>query len=120
MPTLRPALLGDMGRVEFNDLLPQLGLCGRGEDMDFLRSGQIDRGASLPINTNGGQLGEAFIHRMNGIAEAVRQIRGTARNQIEGVDHALSGSMLSPPQPRALNRVSAWRTTHRPSTAWSD
>jgi len=29
--------------------------------------------------------GEAYIHGMNGITEAVRQIRGTSVNQVEGL-----------------------------------
>lgn len=73
-------------------VLPQLeefGFCKRGEAKDFLRSGEHARGGSLPINTNGGQLGEAYIHGMNGIAEMVRQIRGTSVNQVEGVEHGL-------------------------------
>jgi hypothetical protein len=32
------------------------------------------------VNTHGGQLGEAYIHGMNGIAEAVRHVRGTSVN----------------------------------------
>ncbi|NGO68545.1 thiolase C-terminal domain-containing protein, partial [Streptomyces boncukensis] len=36
----------------------------------------------LPLNTHGGQLGEAYLHGMNGIAEGVRQIRGSAVNQV--------------------------------------
>ena len=32
----------------------------------------------------GGQLGEAYIHGMNGITEAVRQVRGTSVNQVPG------------------------------------
>ena len=39
---------------------------------------------ALPLNPHGGQLGEAYIHGMNGIAEGVRQLRGTAVNQVEG------------------------------------
>ena len=46
-------------------------------------------GGGLPINPNGGQLGEAYIHGMNGIAEAVRQVRGTAVNQVDGVEHVV-------------------------------
>jgi hypothetical protein len=46
-------------------------------------------GGRLPINTNGGQLAEAYIHGMNGIAEGVRQIRGTSVNQVADVDHVL-------------------------------
>ncbi|MCB1004301.1 MAG: hypothetical protein KDB35_08965, partial [Acidimicrobiales bacterium] len=44
----------------------------------------------LPINTNGGQLGEAYIHGMNGIAEAVRQVRGTSVNQVADVENVLA------------------------------
>ncbi len=69
--------------------LEEFGFCGRGEAKDFVRDGNIELGGSLPINTNGGQLGEAYIHGMNGIAEAVRQIRGTAANPVEGVEHVL-------------------------------
>ena len=43
----------------------------------------------LPLNTHGGQLGEAYLHGMNGIAEGVRQIRGTAVNQVPGAGRAL-------------------------------
>ena len=47
------------------------------------------RGGKLPINTHGGQLGEAYIHGMNGVAEAVRQVRGTAVNQVADVENVL-------------------------------
>ena len=81
-------------------VLPQLeefGFCRRGEAADFLRDGNIELGGRLPINTNGGQLGEAYIHGMNGIAEAVRQIRGTSVNQVDGVEHALVTAGTSVP-----------------------
>jgi acetyl-CoA acetyltransferase len=73
-------------------VLPQLeefGFVGRGEAKDFVRAGHHARGALLPINTHGGQLGEAYIHGMNGIAEGVRQVRGSAVNQVEGVRNVL-------------------------------
>ena len=69
--------------------LEEFGFCKRGEAKDFIRDGNIEIGGGLPINPNGGQLGEAYIHGMNGIAEAVRQIRGTAVNQIDDVEHVL-------------------------------
>jgi acetyl-CoA acetyltransferase len=69
--------------------LEELGFCGRGEAPDFIRDGAIEIGGRLPINTHGGQLGEAYIHGMNGIAEAVRQVRGTSVNQVPEVDHVL-------------------------------
>ena len=69
--------------------LEAFGFCGRGEAKDFVRDGAIELGGALPINTHGGQLGEAYIHGMNGIAEAVRQVRGSAVNQVDGVEHVL-------------------------------
>lgn len=69
--------------------LEEFGFCGRGEAKDFLRAGHHARGGLLPINTHGGQLGEAYIHGMNGIAEGVRQVRGSAVNQVSHVEHVL-------------------------------
>jgi acetyl-CoA acetyltransferase len=64
--------------------LEELGFCGRGEARHLVADGGIELGGRLPLNPHGGQLGEAYIHGMNGIAEAVRQIRGTAANQVPG------------------------------------
>src|SRR6266567_2658082 len=64
--------------------LEELGFCGRGEARDFIAGGAIELGGRLPVNPHGGQLGEAYIHGMNGIAEAVRQVRGTSVNQVPG------------------------------------
>ena len=69
--------------------LEEFGFCGRGEAKDFVKDGNIELGGGLPINPNGGQLGEAYIHGMNGVAEAVRQVRGTAVNQVDGVEHVV-------------------------------
>lgn len=69
--------------------LEELGFCGRGEAKDFVKDGAIELGGRLPLNTHGGQLGEAYIHGMNGIAEGVRQVRGTSVNQVPEVEHVL-------------------------------
>jgi len=69
--------------------LEELGFCGRGEAPAYVADGAIEVGGRLPLNTHGGQLGEAYIHGMNGIAEAVRQMRGTSVNQVEGAEHVL-------------------------------
>ncbi|MER5708942.1 lipid-transfer protein [Streptomyces sp. NPDC042898] len=63
--------------------LEEFGFCGPGEAADFVAADAI------PLNTHGGQLGEAYLHGMNGIAEAVRQVRGTSVNQIPGAARTL-------------------------------
>ncbi|MEY4360967.1 MAG: hypothetical protein RL391_273 [Actinomycetota bacterium] len=69
--------------------LEEFGFCGRGEAKDFIRGGGLEIGGRLPTNTHGGQLGEAYIHGMNGIAEGVRQVRGTSVNQVDSVENVL-------------------------------
>ncbi len=69
--------------------LEEFGFCGRGEAKDFVRDGNIELGGRLPVNTHGGQLGEAYIHGMNGIAEGVRQVRGTSVNPVPDVENVL-------------------------------
>jgi acetyl-CoA acetyltransferase len=69
--------------------LEELGFCARGEAKDFIADGAIELGGRLPLNTHGGQLGEAYIHGMNGIAEGVRQVRGTSVNQVDGAARVL-------------------------------
>ncbi|WP_029527765.1 lipid-transfer protein [Polaromonas glacialis] len=73
-------------------VLPQLeefGFVKRGEAKDFIRAGEHARGGKLPINTHGGQIGEAYIHGMNGVAEGVRQVRGSSVNQVSDVHNVL-------------------------------
>jgi acetyl-CoA acetyltransferase len=69
--------------------LEELGFCGRGEARHLIADRGIELGGQLPVNPNGGQLGEAYIHGMNGIAEAVRQLRGTSVNQVPDVVNVL-------------------------------
>jgi acetyl-CoA acetyltransferase len=63
--------------------LEEFGFCKPGEAADFVAEER------LPLNTHGGQLGEAYLHGMNGVAEAVRQLRGTSVNQIPGAGRTL-------------------------------
>ncbi|MBS0366309.1 MAG: lipid-transfer protein [Proteobacteria bacterium] len=73
-------------------VLPQLeafGFAGRGQAKDFIREGNLELNGRLPTNTHGGQLGEAYIHGMNGVAEGVRLVRGTSCNQVPGAANVL-------------------------------
>ncbi|CRK57781.1 putative thiolase [Alloactinosynnema sp. L-07] len=69
--------------------LEELGFCGRGEAASFVADGHLELDGSLPLNTHGGQLGEAYLHGMNGIAEGVRLVRGTSVNQPGDVDNVV-------------------------------
>ncbi len=73
-------------------VLPQLeafGFCEPGQGWRFVRDGHHRRGERLPVNMHGGQIGEAYIHGLNGVAEAVRQLRGDAVNPVDGAEHVL-------------------------------
>ncbi|UOT06196.1 lipid-transfer protein [Rhodococcus opacus] len=69
--------------------LEELGFCDPGEAKDFIRDGNLEVGGRLPANTHGGQIGEAYLHGVNGIAEAVRLIRGTSTTQPDGIGNVL-------------------------------
>jgi acetyl-CoA acetyltransferase len=69
--------------------LEALGFCGPGEAKDFVGDGNLAPDGSLPCNTNGGLIGEGYIHGLNMVTEAVRQIRGTAANPLPAVEVAL-------------------------------
>jgi acetyl-CoA acetyltransferase len=69
--------------------LGAFGFCKPGEARDLINSGGIGPGGAIPVNTNGGLLGEAYIHGMNNALEAVRQLRGVAPNQIPHASTAL-------------------------------
>ena len=77
--------------------LEDWGFCKKGEGGPFVTSGEIDLRGRLPINTGGGHLSEGYIHGMNHILEAVRQIRGTSTSQVPGAEVCLVTSTPLPP-----------------------
>jgi acetyl-CoA acetyltransferase len=62
--------------------LEALGFCGFGEAKDFIADGNLALDGALPTNTNGGLIGEGYIHGLNLVVEAARQLRSTAVNQV--------------------------------------
>ncbi len=58
--------------------LEGFGFCKEGEGGPFVEAGNIARTGSLPTNTHGGLLSEAYIHGFNHVLEAVRQLRHEA------------------------------------------
>jgi len=69
--------------------LEDYGFCKRGEGGPFTEGGRLELGGALPTLTSGGGLSEAYVHGFNLIIEAVRQIRGTSYNQVEGCKNTL-------------------------------
>lgn len=69
--------------------LEDYGFCETGEGGAFASSGAIDMGGSLPINTAGGNLSEAYIHGMNHVLEGVRQMRGQSTSQVQAAQICL-------------------------------
>ena len=70
--------------------LEALGFVGRGESGPFLEGGaNIARDGVLPLNTNGGQLSEAYIHGLNHVVEGVRSLRDESTSPVAGAEVCL-------------------------------
>jgi len=70
--------------------LEDFGFCPRGEGGAFVEAGNIRfEGGSIPVNTHGGHLSEAYAVGMTHVREAIEQIRGTAINQVKDARIAL-------------------------------
>ncbi len=69
--------------------LESFGFCKLGDGGPYVRDGALQIDGRLPTNTSGGCLSEAYIHGMNQMSEAVRQIRGTALVQVPDCHNVL-------------------------------
>jgi acetyl-CoA acetyltransferase len=72
--------------------LEDWGFCDIGQSGPFVAAGNIRREGKLPVNPHGGNLAEVYLQGSTHLLEAVRQLRGTACNQIDGAEVALYGS----------------------------
>jgi acetyl-CoA acetyltransferase len=91
---------GDIDVAEFYDAtsymplrsLESYGFVPEGRAWRYVTETGTGPDSPLPVNTHGGHLSEAYLHGMNGILEAVRQLRGTAVNQVANAEVALVGA----------------------------
>ena len=81
--------------------LEDLGFVGRGEAGAFIAEGNTSPGGRLPMNTNGGGLSYTHtgMYGMFAIQESVRQLRGEAAAQVDGVElgvvHGIGGMFMA-------------------------
>ena len=97
------ALVVDPFTVAVPLALEQYGFCDAGGGGPFIESGATRwPDGALPVNTHGGSNGEAFVHGVNHLPEAVRQLRGTACNQVDGAEIAFVCGAISDPSGAVL------------------
>jgi acetyl-CoA acetyltransferase len=71
-------------------MLEWYGFCDIGDAGPFVSTGAIAPGGTLPLNTNGGQLSEAYMWGWLHLVEAVRQLRGECgERQVDNAKVAL-------------------------------
>ena len=92
---MQVALLYDAFTPNVMKQLEAFGFCKHGEAKDFVADGNCELEGRIPTNTHGGHSGEAYIHGMNLVTEGVRQVRGSAANQVKNVEHALVSSGMA-------------------------
>ena len=85
--------------------LEDFGICPRGESGPFAAAGELAwPDGALPTNTAGGSLSEAYIHGLNHVVEAVKQLRGVAVSQVPDAELALVASGSGIPTSAVLLR----------------
>ncbi len=85
--------------------LEDFGFCDRGEGGPFVESGALSwKDGSLPTNTHGGSLSEAYIHGLNHVVEGVRSLRGESTRPVDGAEVCLVTSAACVPSSALLLR----------------
>jgi len=83
------ALLYDAFSPSVFIALEDFGICESGAAKHFIATGETGLSGRMPVNPNGGLIGESYMHGINNVIEAVRQLRGQAANKVSGAETAL-------------------------------
>lgn len=80
----------DASTIHLVNQLEGYGFVEPGQGLDFWKEGNTAIGGTIPTNTGGGMLSEAYLQGWNLVAEVVRQLRHEAGpRQIEGAEVSL-------------------------------
>ena len=87
--------------------LEDWGFCPVGQSGPFVMDGHTRPSGTIPVNTHGGHLSEAYLMGLTHVLEAVEQLRGRALTQVDGAQHALvtGGPSVLPGSAMILERV---------------
>jgi acetyl-CoA acetyltransferase len=85
--------------------LEQYGFCPIGDGGPFVEAGETRwPSGKIPVNTHGGSTSESSIHGFNHYPEAVRQLRGTAYNQVSNCEIVFVCGAITDPAGAVLLR----------------
>jgi acetyl-CoA acetyltransferase len=80
----------DASTIHLVNQLEGYGFVEPGNGLEFWKEGHTAIGGTIPVNTGGGMLSEAYLQGWNLIAEVVRQLRHeAAARQVEGAEVSL-------------------------------
>ncbi len=69
--------------------LEDYGFCAKGHGGRYVEEGAIGLDGEIPLNTAGGLLSETGMPGMQMVLEGIRQVRGTAANQVKNVRNSI-------------------------------
>jgi acetyl-CoA acetyltransferase len=76
--------------------IEDLGFVPKGKGGPFFQEGGGRLDSTLPVNTDGGQLGGGRLHGFGRLAEATAQLRGTAFHQVKDAEVAIAAAAGGP------------------------